>query len=430
MFDLEKFYKDAENGERVDEAGFLKYLERWKNIVIWGAGNLGTALGRKLLDKGIRISAYWDARHEELRTCNGIPVLETYSGDFPAEETMVIIGIVNGTRGHKWQERQLNAKGYVHCLYGMRLYEGIGCEMYVGEPLEVENCTNSSICNFNTCKKYLKILEDCIAHGKQDVVSIQVLEFIVSHRCTLDCFHCGQQVGTIKREVPENYCDYPLSRIKKDIDICMDNIDAVGTFSIIGGEPFIHADIIEIIEHCLTKKNVAIISVTTNGICNMPREGLQRIKDSRVKINFSDYTASLDEKKKKLFEENVEKVKSVGLNCNVAVPIWSNTTNELRENPNMSPEYLTERKSVCNLGPSVCNGVFYACTSAEMYSKTLKFPVDGQYIVLDESADVRAEIKEMINRPYYQCCGFICSNSKNSFQVLPGEQYTEETTDE
>lgn len=426
MFDIEKFYRDAEAGEKVDEAGFLAYLAGFRDIVIWGAGNLGTALGKKLLDKGVKLSAYWDARYEELKTCNGIPVLETYSGDFNADETMVIIGIVNGTRGHKWQEERVRKNGYKHFLFGMRIYEGIGCGMYVGSPLDVVNCTSSSICNFNTCKKYLKILEDNVASGKQDLISIQVLEFIVSHRCTLDCIHCGQQAGIIKREMPQNYCDYPLNRIKRDIDICMDNIDAVGTFSIIGGEPFIHPDIIEIVEHCLTKKNVAIISITTNGICNMSIEGLKRIKDPRVKINFSKYAAGFDEKKEKLFEENLEKVKSAGINCNVTVPIWANTSNEIRENPNTSVEYLTNLKSHCNMGPSVSNGVFYACPTIETYSKTLKFPIDKQYIVLDDSTDVRTEIKELMSRPYYKCCGFLCGNKKESYEVVPGEQYAEE----
>ena len=301
MFDIEKFYRDAEAGEKVDEAGFLSYLQEFENVIIWGAGNLGTALGKKLLDKGIRISAYWDARYEVMSTCNGIPVIENFSGDYDPEKTMVIIGIVNGTRGHKWQEIELSEKGYSHRLFGMRVYEGIGCEMYIGQPLDVIQCTNSSICNFNTCKKYLRILENDVAPQKNDLISVHVLEFIVSHRCTLDCINCGQLVGTIKRNAPENYVDYPLERIKKDIDICMDNIDAVGTFSIIGGEPFIHPDIFEIIEHCLTKKNVAIISITTNGICSMPLEKLRRIKNPRVKINFSNYTATLDEKKKRLF---------------------------------------------------------------------------------------------------------------------------------
>ena len=68
------------------------------------------------------------------------------------------------------------------------------------------------------------------------VLNKYFFEFIVSHICTLDCVHCGQFVGVIKRRKPENSVDYPLERIKKDIDICMENIDVVGTFSIIGGD--------------------------------------------------------------------------------------------------------------------------------------------------------------------------------------------------
>lgn len=425
MFNIKKFYEDAETGEKVDEAGLLDYLHGFKSIVIWGAGNLGTALGEKMLDKGVQIAAYWDARYEEIKYCNGIPVMENFSGNFNPEETMVIIGIVNGTRGHKWQEAELVKKGYMNSLFGMRVYEGIGCEMYIGQPLDVAQCTKGGICNFNTCKKYLKILESDLVPDKEDIISIHVLEFIVSHRCTLDCVHCGQFVGVIKRRKPENSVDYPLERIKKDIDICMENIDVVGTFSIIGGEPFIHPDIFEIIEYCLTKKNVAIISITTNGICSMPLQKLEKIRNPRVKINFSNYTAALDEKKKKLFEENVGKVKAAGLNCNVTVPIWTNTTEELRESPNTSVEYLSHLKAECNMGPSVSNGVFYACPTVEAYSKTEGMSVENQYVVLDTAKDVRAEIKELINRPYLDCCGGRCGNAKTSYSVFPGEQYVE-----
>ena len=425
MFDIDKFYRDAEAGERVDEEDLFSYLHGFKNIVIWGAGNLGTALGKKLLDKGVQITAYWDVRYKEIKGCNDLPVMENFSGNFKPDETMVIIGIVNGTRGHRWQVSELEKRGYVHSLYGMRVYEGIGCEMYVGQPLDVIRCTNGSICNFNTCKKYLKILESNVVPDKKEIISIHVLEFIVSHRCTLDCVHCGQFLGVIKRKKPQNYVDYPLERIKKDIDICMENIDTVGTFSIIGGEPFIHPNIFEIIEHCLTKKNVAIISITTNGICNMPLQKLKKIKNPRVKINFSNYTAALDDKKKKLFEENVENVKLAGLNWNVTIPIWSSTTEELCDNPNTSVEYLTGLKDGCNMGPSVSNGVFYACPTVEAYSKTEGMSVENQYIVLDTAKDLRTEIKELINRPYLECCGGRCGHSKISYDVFPGEQYAE-----
>lgn len=425
MFDIEKFYRDAESGEQVDEKGFIEYLQGYNNVIIWGAGNLGTALGKKLLDKGVKIAAYWDAKYNEIKECNHISVLETFTGGFDESETIVIIGIVNGTLSHRWQRAQLEKHGYYNYLFGMKIYEGIGCNMYVGQSLDVIQCTGSSICNFNTCKKYMKILEKDIAAEKKDIISVQVLEFIVSHRCTLDCIHCGQQVGVIKRKAPQHYRDYDLERIKEDIDICMDNIDVVGTFSIIGGEPFIHPDIIEIVEHCLTKKNVGIIAITTNGICRMDENELKRIKNPRLKINFSNYTGALDDKKKKIFSENVEKVKRLGLNCNVATPVWNSVTDELCEKPDMSEEKLRNRKKQCNMGPSVSNGVFYACPMIELYSKTGRFPVENQYVVLDNSSDIREKIKDLLQRPYYECCGYRCSNSKYGYEVVPGEQYKE-----
>jgi hypothetical protein len=421
MFDIEKFYEQAEQGEAVDETGFIESLKAYKNIIIWGAGNLGTALGKDLLQKEVSITAYWDARYQTLGTCNGIQVLENFQGNFVPSETLIIIGIVNGTLSHKWQSNQLVQHHYNNFLFGMRVYEGIACPMKVGEKLEANYCTSTSICNFNTCKKYMSILKnEC---KKEDIISVQVMEFILSRRCTLDCLYCGQQEGLIRRKFPEKYHDYPLERIKRDIDICMENIDVVGTFSIIGGEPFIHPNLAEIIEHCLSKNNVAIISITTNGICNMSEDTLRRIRSNRVKINFSNYTQSLSEQHKQLFSENVNKVKKMGVNCNISTPVWSSVSDKLVDEPNQSAEYLSEVKSSCVMGPSVANGIFFACPTIETYSKTESFPVDNQFIELDKCKNIREQMRELINRPYYCSCGYRCGNGIGSCEVMPGVQY-------
>lgn len=420
MFDINKFYKQAENGEKIDEAELFAYLKSFKNLVIWGAGNLGTALGKYLLDRDVKISAYWDARYNELLTCNGIAVMELFTGAFIPEETLVIIGIVNGTLSHKWQSEELINHKFAHYIFGMQMYEGVVCDMCIGQKYTVQNCTGTSICNFNTCKKYMSILKnEC---DKKDIISIQVLEFIISRRCTLHCIHCGQQETLIRTKFPQKYKDYELERIKRDIDICMNNIDVVGTFSIIGGEPFIHPHIAEIIEHCLSKKNVAIISVTTNGICNMPKETLKRIKNDRVKINFSNYTNSLGVKEKEIFNGNLKKVKEMGLNCNNATPVWSSVSDELRENPDCSPAYLTEVKKNCVMGPSISDGKLYICPMTELYSKTERADVENNYIDLDTDSNVRESIKLLLNRPYYNTCGYRCGNSTQTQEVEPGEQ--------
>lgn len=162
----------------------------------------------------------------------------------------------------------------------------------------------------------------------------------------------------------------------------------------------------------------------------MPWRGLSRPPAEPVVQpygrDFSNYTGSLNEKMKHLFEENVKKVKNVGLNCNVSTPIW-NSIGDLKEDANYSPEYLITVKNKCVEGPAICNGVFFVCPAAEMYDKTRIFPIDGQFINLHEHENVREEIKKLINRPYYEVCGGAhCGNStKEGVEVLPGEQYIE-----
>lgn len=427
MFDIEKFYRDAEAGEKVDEAGFLAYLEGYKDIVIWGAGNLGTALGKKLLDKGVRISAYWDARYEELNTCNGIPVLETFSGGFHAEETMVIIGIVNGTLSDKWQKAQLENRGFHNYLYGMQAYEGIGCSMLRGEKLNVQRCTQTNICNFNTCKKYMNLMNQ--SSGKnEDFIAIQVLDVILTNRCTLDCIYCGQQVGVTKRKFPEKYKDYPLDRIKRDIDLITANVDVIGAVSLVGGEPFLYPHIAEVIEHCLGKSNIAIVSITTNGVCNISQEAIECMKNVRVKLSFSNYTASLGERERQVFEKNLKMVQEAGIPCNNATPIWVACTDDiiLRENPDFSAECLSKRKKTCQVNhkmdSTVAGGFFFPCARMEYYNRNEKVDVLKDTVDLHQEENLRERIAALLDQDYYDACGYLCANSVAAPQVIPGEQ--------
>lgn len=423
MLDIQKFYIDAEAGNKINSKEVIEYLKSFKNIIIWGAGNLGTALGRNLIREGVEISGYWDQKFETLKTCNGVPVYPSFDDSFiqEKENTLVICSIVNGTQSNKGQAEALQMRGYFNYLYGMQLYEGIVCSIGKDRPLDVKQCTSTNICNFNTCKKYINILKSM--QEKKEIV-IPVLEFVISRRCTIDCMECGQRVGIIKRKFPEKYYDYPLERIKKDIDLVMDSVDIVGTFSIIGGEPFIHPDIIDIIEYCLSKKNVAIISVTTNGICKMSEEMLLRIKSDRVKLNFSNYTKSLSVEQKKIFRSNVDLVKKCGVNCNIATPVWSHVVDMIDIDPDIPESHYLNTKKNCQFGPSVSNGTFFACPVTELYDKLEEVDVSEDQVRLDENKkeQLRDDISKLLNKPFYETCRHRCGNRRIGEQVKAGVQ--------
>lgn len=424
MFDLDKFYSDAEAGNEINEQEVIDYIGGFETVIIWGAGNMGTALGKYLIEHKVSVNGYWDQNYREIQERNGIKVYNSFE-TMPIhrkETTLLICGIVNGTHSHHGQIEQCNRSGYTNIILGMPLYEGLVCKMRKNGIFDVKQCTGTGICNFNTCKKYLNILSGTKEKNSIENV-IHVLEFVISRKCTLDCGECGQRVGRIKREFPEKYVIYPYERIIEDIDIIMDNVDAVGTFSIIGGEPFTHPQLAEIIQHCLTKDNVGIISITTNGICKMTEAMLKKMKSDRVKINFSNYTQSLQEEQKKLFYKNVELVKACGLNCNVATPVWGRVIDMIEVNQEIPESYYKITKTKCQFGPSVSNGTFFACPVSELYDKLEEVDVSKDKIVLSQEKNVREKIHELLCKDFYESCKHRCGNQMFGEEVAPGAQY-------
>jgi len=427
MIDLDEFYKMVNKGEHIDRNELLAYFKKFEQVVIWGAGNLGSALGRILSTEGVSVSKYWDKNYVSIKSVEGVEVVDTFLGVNSPQKTLVVIGIVNGTQSHKWQIDQLKNKGFDNYILGQHLYEEIGCPMKLGEKLRPELCTKTSVCNINTCKKYRRILEENCNANKEDSIVVSVLDVIVSHRCSLDCYNCGQRQGVITREHPEYCIDYSADRICKDIDYVSENIDAIGTFSIIGGEAFLNKDLAKIVKHATTKANVGIVSVTSNGICNIKDDMLEVLKHPKVKFNFSNYTESLTKDKSELFWNNVKRVRDAGVYCNISTPLWMGPIDgkwELKEKPDFSPERLETVRRACVEGPAICNGFFYACPVAETYSKVETFPIEGYYFELDKSDNVRKDIYNILSKRYYSVCGGPhCGNGHLSEQVKPGVQY-------
>ena len=68
--DLQRYYRMAESGERIDNTEILLMIKSYKNVILWGASYLGKILGEHLQKQGVVISAYWDARFDEIKCLN------------------------------------------------------------------------------------------------------------------------------------------------------------------------------------------------------------------------------------------------------------------------------------------------------------------------------------------------------------------------
>ncbi len=406
VFDPDAFYADVNAGKEVQSAEILEYIRSFDRIVIWGAGNLGSAVGKKLLQFGIDVTEYWDQRHADLRECNGIPVREPFRAGFPGEGALIVHCIVNGSRGDRWPVIYSKTKGYQHTLRGMEFFAGFVCPLHENTRFDISVCTGLAACSLCNCQKYTNLRLNGIGQKAGSLV-FQLMTFIITTRCSLRCKFCGQRLHDYP---PEKILNYPLDSIKKDIDVFLRSTDFTGMISVIGGEPFLHRDIAEIVGHILRHDNFGVVNITTNGVCRIDPETLKRILHPQVKISFSLYSKFLDRQQNEIIDKNIDMVRRSGIACSVGNPLW--TAPHPIALQGFSREQMIRFKAACacrRLCASIRNGVFLPCSTVETATGIGLLDLQDDCIRVHDG-DFRKKLSENLNKEYYQACMY-CNHS-------------------
>lgn len=116
-------------------------------------------------------------------------------------------------------------------------------------------------------------------------VSIPYLEIVVTTKCTLKCKDCANLM-----QYYTNPYIIDIGTIKKSIEKLLKSIDNIDKFRILGGEPFMHSDLDEIINIASSSKKIKNIQVQTNGTI-LPRKDslIKALQHKKVSISISDY---------------------------------------------------------------------------------------------------------------------------------------------
>lgn len=430
MFDIEKMYKEAENGEIINASQCLALIERYKNIIIWGAGNLGYAVGQELLKRGVRISTYWDIRYDRINTYLGLPVKEPLQGE--REGTLVVFCITNAFIMPKLLE-DLKEKQF-EFIDGRYVYQAFCCPVSVSSP-RIKECYQRKECNLATCKRMSNTMYR--ANENRDKIFINTLDVYVTQKCSLGCKYCYIYTNSYPKEKKVNF---DTQRILKDIDIICEAASFIKRMVPFGGEPFLHPDIGLIVEKMASKENVGLIDIISNGIFSQPDSELKKLKHANVKINISNYTTTLDEKLIAIYQKNIARMQEMGLNVVVhnETPQWRKP-GDLTEN-NLEISGLRKKKEVCG---NFCNagtlekdttetmiikdGKFFACQHCDTVYNLGIVPENTDYIVLSEElsgSEIAANMKELLRKDYYEACKY-CNPSIELVEYA-GEQGIDE----
>jgi hypothetical protein len=425
--DIREQLELARMGDASQTAAIDHYIKDFSHIILRGAGKFGTAFGTFLIGRGIPRErlCYWDMRASDLREVNGVEVAEPFSSELDAARTLIINCIPNGSLSGSLGEQDFLAKGYRHYLSGMALFEALMCRMNPETGFDAKICIDTTFCNWCACKRLPSLLQN---HCKGlhlnefgDELAFPLATFVISQRCTLKCIHCGQYID---HYTPEDRVNFPIERIKTDIDRIFDAVDSIGYVSIIGGEPFLHPALNDIIGLVLAKPNFGVLGITTNGICDIHEKHLAKLDNARTRLIFSDYTVALPEKQRDIFAKNVKRASEKGISLTVGQPLWSTPASlrklDLPETAKIAMKGGCHSRHSCK---TIQNGVYYPCsTTAAMGSHHIAdYP--GDWVKIDETRsaeELRMRIRQVDERPCYDSCNH-CGEGGELLQI-PGEQ--------
>lgn len=106
----------------------------------------------------------------------------------------------------------------------------------------------------------------------------------ITTKCTLRCKNCCALIPYFKEPKYFN-----KKEIIKSMRVLSQSVDAIKTFNIIGGEPLLHPDLVEICNEASKINNVRNIVIITNGTIIPRIDMFKSIKNSVSYIQVSDY---------------------------------------------------------------------------------------------------------------------------------------------
>ncbi len=207
-------------------------------------------------------------------------------------------------------------------------------------------------------------------------------DVLVTEKCNLNCSHCNMFIPHF--EMPKHR---ELDSMINDIDSYFNIVDYVSVFHLVGGEPFLHPQIQDIIQHILSNyiDRIDKFIITTNGSIAPKPSTIELLKSSNVILSVSNYSDKLQKLKTKV-EKVIGIYKSNGIRYYVRNEIEWYDFGDLRIKKNLPTDKLIKHFDSCTAPFRGLNdGKFYYCHLNTGAVLTKLFPLDkNDYVEIDK----------------------------------------------
>ncbi len=144
----------------------------------------------------------------------------------------------------------------------------------------------------------------------ENKVYLYRVDLSVTNKCTLRCEKCNMLMPYF--HAPQHKS---LETIKQDLDMLFRWVDVVELFDILGGEPLLYPDLVELLQYIKEhyQEKIEAIHMFTNGTCNLSEELLRISREMSIIYDISDYTQELPQLTERVdeFESKLQEHKIV-----------------------------------------------------------------------------------------------------------------------
>lgn len=144
-----------------------------------------------------------------------------------------------------------------------------------------------------------KVLFYCHYNGvllRNDSFYMNTVSLINTNLCTLKCRGCCTMTPELEPELRENF---PVENILRSVRQLSKVVDAINNVEIIGGEPFLHPQLDEILFCLREQPNIFQIVIDTNGTIVPKKEVIDAMAACDIVVRISDY-GSISTKKQEI----------------------------------------------------------------------------------------------------------------------------------
>jgi organic radical activating enzyme len=270
--------------------------------------------------------------------------------------------------------------------------------------LVVEDCSGCTRLN-HTCKvlkqnimKYKGVREN------ENGAGLTLIGCILGKICTLRCEHCVERVPYVK---PADKRFYSADAIISDIYKLAESNRFITMLDFVGGEPFLHPDLPEIIKEARKIENIGIINVFTNGTVVPGDELLEQLKSDYVTVDLSNYSMSLNQRQKNKIIRTKEILVKHGVHLFEATDFsWSdnNSFDWVRDDD----ARLAYRFSRCTLKDCyrLADGKMFRCLHHYAGYASGKLSIDSSVVDIRDAdrKTLARQLNEFLALPYIDAC--------------------------